>query len=112
MIYLLFCVAMNVAVWTWFAVHRNTPGHLFPLGDRVQRYADLLLFSGSTGKAIVLSALTAMIGFGSMMISTYRGLSSLGLLMFLGVGMCLVTSILVLPQILVLILRRQRARKK
>ena len=46
MIYLLFCVAMNVAVWTWFAVHRNTPGHLFPLGDRVQRYADLLLFSG------------------------------------------------------------------
>jgi hypothetical protein len=46
LIYLLFCVAMNLAVWTWFAVHRNTPGHLFPLGDRVQRYADLLLFSG------------------------------------------------------------------
>lgn len=46
LIYLLFCVAMNLAVWTWFAMHRNTLGHLFPLGDRVQRYADLLLFSG------------------------------------------------------------------
>ena len=78
--------------------------------DRFREDRDLLLFSGSTGKAIVLSALTAMIGFGSMMISTYRGLSSLGLLMFLGVGMCLVTSILVLPQILVLILRRQKAK--
>jgi hypothetical protein len=68
--------------------------------DRWREDKKLLLFSGSTGKAIVLSALTAMIGFGSMMISRYPGLSSLGLLMFVGVGLCLVTSIIVLPQLL------------
>ncbi|VVM07237.1 partial Siderophore exporter MmpL5, partial [Methylacidimicrobium cyclopophantes] len=32
------------------------------------------LFSSSTGKAILLSGLTAVIGFGSLMISSYRGL--------------------------------------
>ncbi len=46
LIYLLFCIAMDLAVWFWFAVHRDTPGHLFPLGDRAQRFGDLLLFSG------------------------------------------------------------------
>ena len=68
--------------------------------DRFREDPRLRLFSSSTGKAIVLSALTAMIGFGSMMISSHRGMRSLGLLMFTGVGMCLVTSIVVLPQIL------------
>ena len=68
--------------------------------DRWREDKKLLLFSGSTGKAIVLSALTAMIGFGSMMISRYPGLAGLGLLMFLGVGLCLLTSIVVLPQLL------------
>jgi len=46
LLYLLLCIAMDFTVWTWFALHRNTPGHLFPLGDRAQRFGDLLLFSG------------------------------------------------------------------
>jgi hypothetical protein len=46
LLYLLFCIAMDLAVWFWFVLHRNTPGHLFPLGDRAQRFGDLLLFSG------------------------------------------------------------------
>lgn len=46
LLYLLLFVAMNLSVWTWFALHRNTPGHHFPPGERVQRYSDLLLFSG------------------------------------------------------------------
>ena len=45
LIYLLFCVAMNLAVWFWFALHRHGP-HYFPLGDRVERFGDLLRFSG------------------------------------------------------------------
>ena len=75
--------------------------------DRFREDPQLRLFSSSTGKAIVLSALTAMIGFGSMMISVYPGLRSLGFLMFVGVGMCLLASIVVLPQIL----RKLRAAK-
>ena len=46
LIYLLFCIAMNLAVWTWFALHRHVTGHLFPLGERVEHFGDLLLFSG------------------------------------------------------------------
>ncbi len=46
LLYLLFCVGMNLAVWTWFALHRHTPGHQFPLGGRHFRFSDLLYFSG------------------------------------------------------------------
>jgi len=45
LIYLLVFVAMNLYVWTWFAIHRHGP-HYFPLGDRVERFGDLLRFSG------------------------------------------------------------------
>ena len=45
LIYLLFCVALNLGVWIWFALHRHVTGHLFPLGERVERFGDLLRFS-------------------------------------------------------------------
>jgi hypothetical protein len=45
LIYLLFCVAMDLGVWAWFAMHRHVTGHLFPLGERVERFGDLLRFS-------------------------------------------------------------------
>jgi hopanoid biosynthesis associated RND transporter like protein HpnN len=68
--------------------------------DRYREDRAMDLFSSSTGKSIVLSAGTTIIGFGSLMISSYRGLSSLGMLMTLGIFLCLVSSIIVLPQIL------------
>jgi len=45
-LYLLCLVAVNVSVWGWFVVHRHTPGHHFPLGERIERFGDLLRFSG------------------------------------------------------------------
>jgi hypothetical protein len=45
LIYLLFCVALDFAVWIWFMLHRHTPGHFFPLGERMERFGDLLRFS-------------------------------------------------------------------
>ena len=45
LIYLLFCVALDLGVWVWFALHRHVTGHLFPLGERVERFGDLLRFS-------------------------------------------------------------------
>jgi hypothetical protein len=38
-------VALNFGVWSWFVMHRHGPHH-FPLGDRVERFGDLLRFSG------------------------------------------------------------------
>jgi hypothetical protein len=43
--YLLLFVSLNFGVWIWFAAHRHGP-HRFPLGERHERFGDLLLFSG------------------------------------------------------------------
>jgi len=41
-----------------------------------------------------------MIGFGSLMVADHQGINSLGLVLSLGVGCCLMASITVLPAIL------------
>ncbi len=46
LLYLLIFAGLNVGVWTWFVLHRHVPGHRFPLGDRAERFGDLVLFSG------------------------------------------------------------------
>ncbi len=50
----------------------------------------------STGKAIAITSFTTMISFGSLIFATYRGFGSLGIVLFIGVGACLLTSIFVL----------------
>ena len=50
-----------------------------------------------TGGAVVLSSLTTMVGFGSLALASHRGYSSLGRILFLGVGACLMSAIVVLP---------------
>jgi hypothetical protein len=44
-LYLFVFVALNIFVWGWFVAHRHGPHH-FPLGERVERFGDLLRFSG------------------------------------------------------------------
>ncbi|PAW79425.1 MAG: hypothetical protein B9S32_02480 [Verrucomicrobia bacterium Tous-C9LFEB] len=75
--------------------------------DRFREVGKMQIFSTSTGKAIVLSAATTLFGFASMLISDYRGLFSLGLVMTLGVVFCLITSLGLLPQILKLLEKRR-----
>ncbi|MDG1842830.1 MAG: MMPL family transporter [Nitrospinaceae bacterium] len=58
------------------------------------------ILSKSTGRGVVLSSLTTMIGFGSLMVADYQGIYSLGLILTLGVGCCLLASITVLPCVL------------
>lgn len=43
--YLLVFVALNVSVWSWFVIHMHGPHH-FPLGEPIERFGDLLHFSG------------------------------------------------------------------
>jgi predicted RND superfamily exporter protein len=54
-----------------------------------------------TGRAILIASLTTMIGFGSLILASHRGMRSLGAALLLGVGACLVTSTVVLPNLLV-----------
>ncbi|MFC1848642.1 RND family transporter [candidate division CSSED10-310 bacterium] len=54
-------------------------------------------------RAIILTSLTTMIGFGSLMLVNTPGIISLGALAVLGVGCCLVISLVFLPAVLVLL---------
>ncbi len=76
--------------------------------DRYQESGKIDLFSNSTGKSILLSGMTTMIGFGALMISQYRGMYDIGFLMFLSVGLCLVASLVLLPSFLVLLKPKEK----
>ncbi len=57
----------------------------------------------SIGKAIFLTTLTDLLGFGSLIPSSYKGYGSLGILVVLGVGLCFITSIFILPAMMKII---------
>ena len=54
----------------------------------------------STGRAITLSSLTTMAGFGSLAIARHQGIHSIGALLTLAMASCLVASLVVLPAVL------------
>jgi predicted RND superfamily exporter protein len=54
----------------------------------------------SIGRAIFLTTLTTALGFGSLIPSSYRGYGSIGKLVTLGIVLCFVTSVVILPAIL------------
>lgn len=64
---------------------------------------DVYSTSPSTINAIMLTSTTTMVGFGSMMVSAHRGLYSLGAVLTIGVGSCLVLSLITLPALLTLL---------
>jgi outer membrane lipoprotein-sorting protein len=51
----------------------------------------------SVGQAMVMSSLTTMIGFGSLMFYLMVGMASMGLVLFIGVGACLLVTLLLMP---------------
>ncbi|HEY3964448.1 MAG TPA: MMPL family transporter [Planctomycetaceae bacterium] len=65
--------------------------------------------SASVVNAMIVNATTTMVGFGSMMIAAHRGLYSLGLVLTIGVGTCLLVSIILVPAILTIISRGREA---
>ncbi len=67
---------------------------------RFQKERDVNLVFRSTGKAILLTSLTTMMGFGSLWFATYRGLGSMGISLFIGVGTCFLSTLFIIPAIL------------
>jgi hopanoid biosynthesis associated RND transporter like protein HpnN len=59
--------------------------------------------SYAIGRGVLVKALTTMIGFGTLMISSERGLVGLGLILTLGVGGSMLTALLFLPAMLSLL---------
>ena len=62
----------------------------------------------STGRAVLITSLTTMIAFGSFIFATYRGLGSMGTLLFLGVGACFLATFVILTAIITLAERTKR----
>ena len=56
--------------------------------------------SRSTAAAVLLTSLTTMVGFGSMMLAGHQGLQSLGRVLTIGVFFCMFSSLILLPAIL------------
>lgn len=54
----------------------------------------------STGKAILLTSLTTMLAFGSLVFAIWRGFGQLGGALFLGVGACFLATVIILPGII------------
>jgi hypothetical protein len=69
------------------------------------------IFAKSTGKAVMVSGLTAIAGFGSLVIAGDRGIRSLGLVMGFGIAACMFAALAILPAILRLITHEQRRRE-
>jgi predicted RND superfamily exporter protein len=66
-------------------------------GTGQQRVTDSFRF---VGKAILLTSITTMIGFGSVGLYEMRGMASFGQVLFLGVGACFLATVFVLPAVL------------
>jgi uncharacterized protein len=61
------------------------------------------ILTRSTGKAVLVSGLTAISGFGSLILAKHRGIHSLGCVMAMGIATCMVAGLTFLPALLNLI---------
>jgi hopanoid biosynthesis associated RND transporter like protein HpnN len=58
------------------------------------------ILSRSTGKAVLVSGLTAITGFGSLIFAKHRGIHSLGCVMSAGIATCMIAGLTFLPALL------------
>ncbi len=61
------------------------------------------------GKGVVLAALTTLVGFGSLVLSGYPGLQSMGAVALMGVGFSALTALTLLPVLLQKLLQKRRS---
>jgi uncharacterized protein len=74
----------------------------------LNRYAEELtpnILARSTGKAVLVSGLTAIAGFGSLILAKHQGIQSLGYVMSGGLATCMIAGLTFLPALLILLNR-------
>lgn len=62
----------------------------------------------STALAVILTSVTTMAGFGTLVLSRHQGLRSMGQLLTLGVGLCLACTVLFLPSLLAVLTKDRK----
>jgi len=75
-------------------------------GKLVERVFDAYRY---VGRSIFLTSITTMIGFGSIGFYTMKGMSSFGIVLFIGVGFCFLMTILILPAVLRLFTKKEKS---
>ncbi len=58
------------------------------------------ILTRSTGKAVLVSGLTAIAGFGSLVLAQHRGIHSLGIIMSAGIALCMLAGLAFVPALL------------
>jgi len=79
---------------------------------RFSQEKDVEKVRATTGRAVVLAALTTLAGFGALLLGGHRGVNMLGLFMVIGIVSCLVASVLVLPCAVAWLSERRQTVKK
>jgi len=57
-------------------------------------------YSGTTARAVPFSALTTIVSFGTLALSSHRGMASLGIVLMVGLPWVVVCNLVVLPALL------------
>jgi len=70
------------------------------------------ILAKSTGKAVLISGLTTIAGFGSLILAKHQGIQSLGYVMAAGVATCMIAGLTFLPALLNLRTRNETPQKK
>jgi predicted RND superfamily exporter protein len=70
------------------------------------------ILARSTGKAVLVSGLTSIAGFGSLMLGQHRGIQSLGYVMSVGLATCMISGLTFLPALLNLLSRRRAGKDR
>jgi hopanoid biosynthesis associated RND transporter like protein HpnN len=78
------------------------------LVHEMRRQRGRFRLADSTAIAVMLTSVTTMAGFGTLILSRHQGLRSMGQLLTLGVGLCLACTVLFLPSLLVILTRQRK----
>ncbi len=70
------------------------------------------ILAKSTGKAVLVSGLTTIAGFGSLVLADHQGIQSLGYVMATGTAACMIAGLTFLPALLNLLMRKVRLIKQ
>ena len=77
--------------------------HRYVRERRIEKVSSFML--RATGLAVLLTSLTTLASFGTMIFARHQGIASLGLIMTLGTLTCFIGSMIVLPCVLIIIER-------
>ena len=101
-----FVVTMIIGIGVDYGVHMVHRWREVGFGPEALQGERLVTALGETGKAIVLAAVSTSVGFGSLALSHYPGLRSMGIVAILGAAATALVSITLLPALVSLGRRR------